>query len=141
MIKERSTRHAATDVDGDGRADIASVVPGPNMEKVPAVLDVYRLIYSWTSFIFYILFAVTFGFLLAIFWGIVAGVMSFGITWVARPYYKIILLCIQDIVGPIWRTYIFAICNPMFDACGRVFGNIRGRFVASTATISAEHNA
>ena len=37
-------------------------------------------------------------------------------------------------VGPIWRIWYSTIMGPLYDSCGRVFANIRGRFAASTHT-------
>ena len=51
-----------------------------------------------------------------------------------RPAYKIYIICIEDLAGPMVRALLSAVCNPLFDSCGRIFGNIRFRgFAAQNA--------
>nr|XP_027782284.2 caveolin-1 isoform X1 [Marmota flaviventris] len=80
--------------------------------------------FTVTKYWFYRLLSTIFGIPMALIWGIYFAILSFLHIWAVVPCIKSFLIEIQCI-SRVYSIYIHTFCDPLFEAIGKIFSNIR----------------
>ena len=84
-------------------------------------------IYKYVKFGTYHLFVLVFGIFLAIIFGIINGIVSFGHVWLYGPLLKYTLIVVYS-AAPLATVPLVALLTPLVDVHARFFRQIRIRF-------------
>jgi len=84
-------------------------------------------VYENLQIIIYYLFAVTFGVLLSIWWGVIFGLVNFITVWVAHPFIKL-WLSVFRCTYACTRAWTRMTCDPFFESAAIAYTRIRGGF-------------
>ncbi|OBS67730.1 hypothetical protein A6R68_03729, partial [Neotoma lepida] len=80
--------------------------------------------FTVTKYWFYRLLSTIFGIPMALIWGIYFAILSFLHIWAVVPCIKSFLIEIQCI-SRVYSIYVHTFCDPLFEAIGKIFSNIR----------------
>lgn len=80
--------------------------------------------FTVTKYWFYRLLSALFGIPMALIWGIYFAILSFLHIWAVVPCIKSFLIEIQCI-SRVYSIYVHTFCDPLFEAIGKIFSNIR----------------
>ena len=96
-------------------------------ESTKTIQGYYKVLdytYKYVKLFTYHFFVFVFGFILAILFAIINGIVSFVHVWIFGPSLKVTLLWVYA-VAPLATAPLTAIYTPLVDATARIFRQIR----------------
>ena len=78
----------------------------------------------------YYIFSIILGFAASLAWGIIFGMNTLLITWVAQPFIKLFFTWMR-LFGVFLRALMRSLMDPFWQSMGLVFSSIRGKITMS----------